>query len=193
MESRLKPQTLEDEQTFSANDSGPRSDLGSVVAEVGSRVQEVLDTAERVAGEIQAESEAAAATHVQDRQREADRVVQERMAELDAITQSLAARAASMERETTAFIAEVEQVRWRMARLVGDNGSPAEPATNERWGSRPASEPPEATGVPEAAALRATQMAVAGAHRSEIERMLRDQFGMQSPSAIDAVLRAGGA
>jgi hypothetical protein len=35
-------------------------------------------------------------------------------------------------------------------------------------------------------------MAVAGAERADIEQMLRDQFGMDDPSAIDRVLHTGG-
>ncbi|MDQ3728138.1 MAG: hypothetical protein M3355_00965 [Actinomycetota bacterium] len=185
----------EDEQSFPAGDNRPIAQFGNLVANVGGRIQEILDTAERIAGEIQADAEAAGATYLQDRQREADRVVQERMAALDAITQLLTARSASMERETTAFVAEVEQVRWRMARLIGDDGPPAEPATGDQLASGAASQSPEATGrgVSQAAALRATQMAVAGAERAEIERMLRDQFGIDDPLGVDGVLRTGGA
>jgi len=185
----------DDEPSFSAVDNGPSAQLGSLVANVGGRIQEILDTAERVAGEIRADAEATGATFMQDRQREADRVVQERMAELDAITELLAARAASVERETTAFLAEVEQVRWRMARLIGDNGPPAEPTAANGMASSAAPQSPEAAsrGVSQAAALRATQMAVAGVGRSDIEHMLRDQFGIDDPSAIDGVLRTGGA
>ena len=184
----------EDEQSHSVADNGPNAPLGSLVANVGGRIQEMLDTAERVAGEIRADAEAAGATYLQDRKREADQIVQERMAELDAVTQSLAARAASMEHEMTAFVAEVEQVRWRMARLVGEAGSPAEPAKGDRPVLGTVPQRPEATdrGVSQAAALRATQMAVAGAERADIEHMLRDQFGMDDPSAIDRVLHTGG-
>jgi hypothetical protein len=144
---------------------------------------------------LPARSEAAGAAYLKERQREADRVVQERMAELAAVTQSLAARAATMEHEMTAFVAEVEQVRWRMARLIGEDGPPAEPATGEPAATNGSRQAPEvnARGVSQAAALRATQMAVAGADRSDIEHMLRDQFGMDDPSAIDKVLRTGGA
>ncbi|MEJ7875122.1 MAG: hypothetical protein WKF62_00565 [Solirubrobacterales bacterium] len=180
---------------MTAVDNGPGAQLGNLVANVGGRIQEILDTAERVAGEIRTDAEAAGATYLLDRQREADRVVQERMAELDAITQLLTARAASMERETSAFVAEVEQVRWRMARLIGDDGPPDEPATGDASASRTAPQSPEATGrgISQAAALCATQMAVAGAERSEIEHMLRDQFGIDDPLTIDGLMHTGGA
>ena len=185
----------DDEQGFSGAESGPSTQLSGIVANVGGRIQEILDTAERVADEIQAEADAAGQTYVEERRREADRIVQERMAELDAITELLAARAASVEREATAFVAEAEQVKWRMARLIGDNGTPADPATADGLAS---SEAPQAPGptrhsVSDAAALRATQMAVAGVERSDIEDMLRAQFGIDDPAAIDRVLRPGGA
>jgi len=183
----------DDEQTHSVADNGRNAPLGSLVANVGGRIQEMLDTAERVAGEIRADAEAAGRTYLQERQGEADRVVQERMAELDQITQSLAARAANMEHEMTAFVAEVEQVRWRMGRLIGEDRPPAEsepagpPAPDE-----PAQSPARLdVGGSQDAALRATQMAVAGAERADIEQMLREQFGMDDPSAIDTVLNTG--
>lgn len=184
----------DDEQAPSEADNGQSAPLGSLVANVGGRIQEMLDTAERVAGEIRADAEAAGRAYLQERQREADRLVQERMDELDAITQSVAARAASMEHEMTAFVAEVEQVRWRLGRLMGEDDAPAAQTT----GAQPAPAPPEQApsgtfrGVSQAAALRATQMAVAGAERSDIEHMLRDQFGMDDPAAIDRVLEPGG-
>jgi hypothetical protein len=184
----------DDEQAHSVADNGQNAPLGSLVANVGGRIQEMLDTAERVAGEIRADAEAAGRTYVQDRQREADRVVQERMAELDAITKSLAARTANMEHEMTAFVAEVEQARWRMGRLIGEDGPPAESAPDGPPAPAPAAQSPArfSSGSSQDAALRATQMAVAGAERADIEQMLRDQFGMDDPSAIDRVLHTGG-
>ena len=110
-----------------------------------------------------------------DRRREADQIVQQRMAELDVITQSLAGRAAGIEREATAFVAEVEQVRWRLARLAGEDAHSPERARPPAAGGG-AHEPlvPQAIEIFQAAALRATQMAVAGAERADIEHMLRD-------------------
>lgn len=183
----------DDEPTHSAADNGQHAPLASLVANVGSRIQEMLDTAERVAGEIRAEAEAAGRTYLQERQREADRAVQERMAELDAITQSLTARTAKMENEMTEFAAEAEQARWRMGRLLGDD-LPAEPSPEGPPAPAPGAQPPArfGPGFSQHAALRATQMAVAGAERADIEQMLRDQFGMDDPSAIDRVLQTGG-
>lgn len=183
-----------DAQSHTGSENAPGAPLGSLVANVGGRIQEMLDMAERVAEEVRAEAQAAGVTYLKDRQREADRIVQERMAELDAVTQSLAARAANMEREATAFVAEAEQVRWRLARLIGEEGLPLESTPSAHAASdAPSERQPEETGlsVPQAAALRATQLAVAGAERSEIEHMLRDQFGMDDPLAIDRVLRPG--
>ncbi|MDQ2676558.1 MAG: hypothetical protein M3Y34_07085 [Actinomycetota bacterium] len=183
----------EDEHSFSADENGQAAPFRSLVANVGGRIQEMLDTAERVAAEIRTEAEAAGKAYLQERQVEADRIVQERMTELDAVTQSLAARAASMEHELTAFVAEVEQVRWRMARLIGDGAPQAHPASGKRFapGAQDVQGDAGDPGVSQAAALRATQMAVAGAERADIEHMLRDQFGLDDPSAVDRVLRTG--
>ena len=181
-----------DKETHSV-DNGRNAPLRSLVADVGGRIQEILDTAERVAGEIRADAETAGRTYLLERQREADQVVQERMSELDQITQSLAARAVNMEHELTAFVAEVEQVRWRMGQLTGEGGPPAESAPVGPPAPDAAAQGPTTfnRGVSQDAALRATQMAVAGAERADIEQMLRDQFGMDDPSAIDSVLHNG--
>lgn len=186
----------EEEQDLSLSDpahaathSGTSTRLGSVVTDVGVRIQEMLDAAERVAGDIRRDAEAAGEEYLQKRQREADEVVRQRINELETITQSLAARATGMEREASAFVAEVEQVRWRLARLIGDDDPPkSEPIVSAPRNG--AGHWPESTGreASQAAALRATQMAVAGAERSEIERMLRDEFDIDDPSALDLVL-----
>ena len=194
LESRSAERLSAPEEPVSApRNNGPGKQIGSIVANVGDRIQEILDLAEQVAGEIRADAEAAGRTYFEDRRREADRIVEERKAELDAITEVLVARAANVEREATAFAAEVEQVRWRLARLTGNDPVPAEPRPSDGWPSRAAWQPPGLTGrgTTQAAALRATQMAVAGAERSEIENMLRNQFGIEDDAAIEGILRTG--
>ena len=181
----------EDEQDLSAAPNGPSRQVGGLVANIGERIQEIVETAERAAAEIQAEAEAAAAKYLQERQREADQVVQERMAELDSITELLAARAATVERATSAFVAETEQVRWRMARLIGDEAPSTQATRFDEQSPRMPLRQAESSrsSVSEAAALRATQMAVAGAGRSDIEQMLREQFGIEDPAEVDDALR----
>jgi len=67
MRSALRPRSgcpRQDEQSYSGGDSsGPSAPLGSLVANVGGRIQEMLDTAERVAREIRAEAAAATAAY----------------------------------------------------------------------------------------------------------------------------------
>ena len=174
-----------------AGPSGPGAPLGGIVADVGVRVQEILDTAERVSGELRDEAHAAGVAYLQERKREADQIVEQRMAELDAISQSLTARAAGIEREATAFVAEVEQVRWRLARLAGEADPQPEAGAQPRVNGGSQATEPVQSGISQSAALRATQMAVAGANRSDIERMLRDQFGVDDPSELDRFLRSG--
>lgn len=48
----------------------------------------------------------------------------------------------------------------------------------------PAAEPAPAPAVPEEALLRATQMAVGGSSREEIERTLSDEFGLEDASPV---------
>ena len=92
----------------------------------------------------------------------------------------------------------------RMALLAGsgDDGAPAAtipPAATPgtplppRPGPVPVEQPSSASSerIPEQAVLRATQMAVAGTERTEIERMLRVEFGIDDPAAVvDEMLRS---
>ena len=184
---------MPDEQHIPTVDDGPRPGLGQVVANVGDRIQEILDTAERVAGEIRAEAEAAAADYLFEQRQAADRIVEERMDDLAAVTQSLSTRAMGVEREATALIAELEEARRRLAQFAGPGQSPPadgitlQPAPR----SMPASDGGAGSRLPEQAVLRATQMAVAGSERTDIERMLRDEFGIEdAESVVEGLLRS---
>ena len=64
----------------------------SVVANVGSRVQEILDSAERIARDIRGEAGASSARLIQERRREADRILEERLREFNSLAQTLALR-----------------------------------------------------------------------------------------------------
>lgn len=166
-----------------------------MVADVGDRVQELMDAAERAAGQIQADAEAAAAQHETQRRAEADQLVEQRVREIDSIGRSLAGRVEDLQREATELIRELDDAARRLADLGGEA-----PTAREPWqaASKPSPEPvaypgtaAQTGGVPEQATLRATQLAVAGTARADIERMLRSDFGVEDPtSVVDRVLRS---
>jgi hypothetical protein len=147
------------------------------LAGVGDRVQEILDDAERAAEEIRAEAEeiraaaeTASAEYLAERRREADRLVEERLERLGELTESLSAQAASVEREASVLAAEVSDAVGRLKAV--DAGSVT--AISATAGD----------GVSEQAVLRATQMAVTGADRAEIEKTLREDFEIANPGPI---------
>jgi hypothetical protein len=192
--------------------------IGGVVANVGVRVQEILDIAERVASDIRAEAEVAGARQVAESRREADRVVDERIGELASLTRPLSARVEAVEREARALITELDGARERLARfgsqpvagLDRPDGAPAPPEDGPVPVPEPVSAPdsvtvpgsapeaspgpeaspaPDRNQIPEQAILRATQMAVAGVERTEIEHMLRSEFGVDDAmSVVDKML-----
>lgn len=195
VESRFTPPASDnDEQrSFPASDRA-NPEIGDVVTNVGHRIQQILDTAEQAAADIRAEAEAASASYVRERQYEADRLVEERAREFTNLTHSLSARIEGLQREASALADALEQARSSLAalgRVTAPEPAPEVPAPD------PPSPPPEASRpngqgdrIPEQAVLRATQMVVAGAERTEIERMLRVEFGVDDPaSVVDEMLR----
>jgi len=147
-------------------------DLEGVVEDVGERIQEIVDAAARVG----------------------------------ALTESLGFRIESLQREAQALVDVLDQAK----RSLGELAEPeAAPETQAAQDAPPAPEPrsrpqpprprpvpdvrsaPEPERVAEQAILRATQMAVAGTERTEIEQMLRTEFGVTDPTRVlDQMLRS---
>lgn len=178
-----------------------QASLQGLVSNVGQRVQEIIDSAERIATDIRAEAEAASKSYLHDRQREADRAVSERLREFSTVTHSLAGKVERLQRETADLVEALEDARWRLADLAQlgspTTGAPIAPAPPESAGKPGAAIEGGSSGegermMPEQAVLRATQMAVAGAERGEIEQMLRADFGVEDPvPVVDEMLRIG--
>lgn len=171
-------------------DQAQRTSLGAVVENAGNRVQEILDAAERVTAEIQADAEAAAARYLEERRHEADQIVEGRIDELADLTGGLKSRLASVQQEALALLAELEAITTRIVRVpsTGQGADPGglRPVPDVEPAPQPVAYP--GTGRPDRARqqgiLRATQMAVAGTDRAEIERMLRTEFGIEDAAAV---------
>ena len=159
--------------------------LSQVVSNVGERIQGILDAAERVADEIQAEAQAAGATYLHERKLEADRMFEGRVRELAGTIRTLSARAERLEREAASLVEGLRDANQSMAGIT----DAAEPELAAKVPESPATSP---TGrIPEQALLRATQMAVAGSERADIESMLRVDFGIEDPTLfLDAIMRS---
>jgi hypothetical protein len=175
------------------------SELRRSVSEATARIEEIIDTAERVAEGIRAEAEAEARRHVAEREREVDRLAEERARELAELAGLLTERARYVLEQVQGLAHALE----RTAAAIRAGGVPAASAEEAPEGgadeprppderhegaeaqpqpARPTS-PPQRGGADEPL-LRAIQMAVAGSERAEIERTLHRDFGVDEPGAI---------
>jgi len=177
----------------------PPKPLATSTAE---RLAAIVEAAERAAVKVIDDAEEEARDRLERAEAEADQLVAGRLAELDELTDSLISQAATVRAQSEQLIASLEQARRQL-------GSERGPGQSERRqsDSRPAhltavdpvTEPPApaptvlrpATGETTAAGARllATQMAVSGSSREEIEARLRNGFEIEDTAAIvDAIL-----
>ncbi len=160
------------------------------------RLAEIVAVAERAAKQVIDEAEAEAQARLASADLEADRVVTARLAALAALTAEIDAQAVALRSQAEALHqalaavqAEFEQPPLRKPSspsltVVAD--APA-PAPIPVAGS-PVPDP-KAIGAAAGARLLATQMAVSGSSRTEIEARLRDGFELADTEAIlDAIL-----
>jgi len=129
-------------------------------ADAAARLATIVDAAERAAASVIDDAEGQARKHLEEAQARADRIVAERLRELaDELDPP------GSDARPTAHLRPVESVG-------GDDG----PLAERRSGSA-------------GARLLATQMAVSGASREEIEARLRSGFEIEDTSEIlDAIL-----
>jgi vacuolar-type H+-ATPase subunit H len=169
------------------------------------RLAEIVAAAERAAKQVIDEAEAEARARLAAAEEEADRVVAERLAVLTALTDEVDAQAAALGSQAEALREALARVK---AELRGDaqrpsapaltvvGEAPAPPASDRSEPSGPASAArespvpdPQTVGAAAGARLLATQMAVSGSSRAEIEERLRDGFELADTGAIlDAIL-----
>jgi hypothetical protein len=163
------------------------------VSSVAEKIQEILDAAERVARDIEAEAEVEAARYRKDRVREADALITERADRLKGLSTSLSEHADRVRTEVIALSSELSRAadelrghRYEAKPAAAEPGSDGEvPAPVAYPGTgRPLGADDGEAAVPEEALLRATQMSVAGNSREEIESALRDEFELDDPSAV---------
>lgn len=177
----------------------PPEPLATSTAE---RLAAIVEAAERAAVKVIDDAEEEARDRLERAEAEAAQLVAGRLAELDALTDSLISQAATVRAQSEQLISSLEQARRQL-------GSEREPGPPERRqpDSRPAhltavdpvaeSEAPAPTELRPAkgeataagARLLATQMAVSGSSREEIEARLRNGFEIEDTAAIvDAIL-----
>ena len=161
------------------------------------KIDDILETAERSASEMQHEAEEEAAAYLEERRREADRELERRRQQFDRELQrpveATARLASSLRREAEMVLEHAEE----LARVAEDvllelRESPGAADSRREEAPVPAPEPsnggarePERPGRgSEQFLLRAAQLAVAGTERDQIEEVLRTEFGISTPGPI---------
>jgi vacuolar-type H+-ATPase subunit H len=183
------------------------------------RLAEIVGAAEKAARQVIDEAEEEARSRLIDAGEEADRIVADRLAGLGELTDEIAAQAEALRRQSEALQRALAEAKAELggAESLGGSaplGKPAADRDEEPEVPEPAGPagpalsivgPPEPeqpkvdapsfngsqteTATPAGARLLATQMAVSGSSRHEIEERLRTGFAIEDTRAIlDAIL-----
>jgi vacuolar-type H+-ATPase subunit H len=169
------------------------------------RLEAIVEAAERAAVTVIDDAEGEARRRLEEAETEAARLVSDRLASLAGLIDSLIAQADATRNQSESLIASLEEAKRRLEAGeapggIGRQGSEEqtrpshltavdsveEPATAQPTELRSVA---EAAGTPAGARLLATQMAVSGSSREEIEAKLRNGFEIEDTASIlDAIL-----
>jgi vacuolar-type H+-ATPase subunit H len=177
---------------------GKKQDLRATTAE---RLEAIVEAAERAAEGVIDDAEAQARRYLAQARAEADRVAEDRVAELSDLVDSLLGQAVSLRREAVQLQATLEEAKARLdggeqPQRLEPSAEPSVPRLRAVEEADPAAPGEEAAPRGDArstdaagARLLATQMAVSGSSREEIELRLRNGFQIEDADAIlDAIL-----
>ncbi len=181
--------------------SGDPRDLSSeqraLRADTAERLEAIVKAAERAAESVLDDAEAEAQRYLAQAKAEADRMTAGRVAELSELVDSLLAQANSLREEAERLQVALEEAKAQVVQGGQEQGEPEVPATPpEPPRLRAVAGREETPGEAEerrtdaaGARLLATQMAVSGSSREEIEVRLRNRFQIEDTDAIlDAIL-----
>jgi vacuolar-type H+-ATPase subunit H len=172
-------------------------------AATAERLEAIVEAAERAAEGVIDDAETQARKYLAQARAEADRAVEGRFSELSELIDSLLGQAISLRREAEGLQVTLEEAKSRIDPAESPNpkasepeASPADPSPSEAPRLRAVAEPEAPASLPEAkpvdaagARLLATQMAVSGSSREEIESRLRNRFEIEDTTPIlDAIL-----
>lgn len=176
--------------------TGQRGDLPQsqkqLRAETAERLEAVVKAAERAAESVIDDAEAQARRYLAQARAEADRMAEGRVDALSELIDTLLGQAASLREEAEQLQATLEEARTQIGGEEVDH-SAEPPAPRLRAVSEEGEEQARSPEVDRAGAsgarLLATQMAVSGSSREEIETRLRNGFEIEDTGAIlDAIL-----
>jgi hypothetical protein len=177
-------------------------------ADTAQRLEAIVEAAERAAAGVIDDAEAEARRYLTQARAEADRLAEGQSSDFAEAVDSLLSQAISLRREAEHLQLSLEAAK---ARIGGTDAAPLAPAAEPEGeelhaaprlravdteestpfqAPAPAPQPPDATRPdPAGARLLATQMAVSGSSREEIEQRLRNGFEIEDADAIlDAIL-----
>lgn len=175
-----------------------------LVAGTTERLAAIVEAAERAAVAVIDDAEAQARERLEQAEAEADRIAAERLAALSDLTDALVAQAESIREQSEQLLSSLAEAQRRLADET-DGAAKAEPRgerarsphltavapiEKSQDGNEAGAKRERADGGSSAGArLLATQMAVSGSSREEIETRLRDGFEIDDAAAIlDAIL-----
>jgi vacuolar-type H+-ATPase subunit H len=172
-------------------------------ADTAERLEAIVEAAERAAESVIDDAEAQARRYLAQARAEADRLSEGKLAELSQLVDTLIGQAASLRGEAERLQATLEAAKPRLDGRAGHR-APEPPQLDEQpeepqaprlravggGETTPVAPVPGADRVDAAGArLLATQMAVSGSSREEIDERLRSQFEIEDTTAIlDAIL-----
>lgn len=189
--------------------TGRREDLPKkeqqLRATTAQRLEAIVEAAERAAEGVIDDAEAQARRYLTQARAEADRITDRRMEDLSHMIDVLLDRADSLQSEAERMQTLLEEAKFRIDPEQPEAGKEAAPEPKDPEEPAPLREPPRLRAVthPEepapaptapqndaaGARLLATQMAVSGSSREEIEQRLRNRFEIEDTKPIlDAIL-----
>jgi vacuolar-type H+-ATPase subunit H len=176
--------------------SQPPKPLATSTAE---RLAAIVEAAERAAVKVIDDAEKEARDRLEQAEAEAERLVADRLDQLGEVADSLISQAEAVQAQSEQLIASLRQARLQLGPAREPERRPPDARPSYLTAVDPVAEPvPPAptvlrpvTGESTAAGARllATQMAVSGSSREEIEARLRNGFEIEDTAPIvDAIL-----
>lgn len=176
-------------------------------ATTAQRLEEIVEAAERAAEGVIDDAEAQARRYLTQARAEADRITDRRMEDLTHMVDVLLDQADTLQREAERMQTLLEEAKLRIEPEQPDGAAhpasvedpaPLREAPHLRAVAHPEEPAPTPAPAPAAetvqgdaagARLLATQLAVSGSSREEIEQRLRNRFEIEDPKPIlDAIL-----
>jgi vacuolar-type H+-ATPase subunit H len=184
--------------TSHSRDLSKKQQQEELRATTAERLEAIVEAAERAAENVIDDAEAQARRYLAQAKAEADRLGEENNAGVSDLIDALLAQAVSLRAEAERLQGSLEAVRDRLhggQRSVGgqrdEAGSAPEPPRLRAIPGQEETASPAEQRRPDAAGARllATQLAVSGSSREEIEDRLRTSFDIEDTKAIlDAIL-----